>query len=244
MAAPPLHVPDRHAVPTRRAWSAPRTVAVILGLLAAGFGLALLVSGAAVTVVTQERDADGYLTSGPARLDTDTYALAVPDVDIDVRGPDVAAARSMLGRVRIEASATDAGTPLFIGIAPRAEADAYLAGVGHADVSDVDVDPLHVTYQSHSGGAPAGAPAAQAFWAAEESGAGTSTLVWDVEPGEWTVVVMNADGTPGVHTDVTIGGTLPVLGWLAVGMFVAGGVVLVAGLVLVGLAFATRPRPM
>jgi hypothetical protein len=242
MTAPPLHVPDRHATPSHRPRSGLRTVALILGFLAAGLGLALLVSAAAVTVMTQNRDADGYYTTGPARLDTETYAFTARDLEIGVQGPDVAAARDLLGRVRIEASATDAGTPLFIGIAPRADVDAYLADVGHAEVGDIDVDPLRVTYLPRPGGAPAAAPAAESFWTASQAGAGTSTLVWDVQPGAWAVVVMNADGSPGVHADVTLGGSLPVLRWIAVGLFVVGGVVLAGGLVLVILALATRPR--
>ena len=42
-------------------------------------------------------------------------------------------------------------------------------------------------------------PAEQDIWAAPPHGDGRQTLTWDVEDGDWSVVVMNADGSPGVH---------------------------------------------
>ena len=51
----------------------------------------------------------------------------------------------------------------------------------------------------------AGAPGAQRFWAASAQGGGTQALTWDVEDGDWSVVVMNADGSPGVDAGVSAG---------------------------------------
>ena len=42
-------------------------------------------------------------------------------------------------------------------------------------------------------------------------GTGTQTLDWDVEDGNWSVVVMNADGSAGVDAGVSAGANLPFL---------------------------------
>lgn len=47
------------------------------------------------------------------------------------------------------------------------------------------------------GSAVVGPPGEQEFWVAESSGVGTRTVTWSVEPGEWTVVVANSDGSAG-----------------------------------------------
>ena len=50
-------------------------------------------------------------------------------------------------------------------------------------------------------------------------------MVWTVGNGDWTVIVMNADGSPGVSVRADVGASLPALGWLAT-EFLAGGTVL------------------
>jgi hypothetical protein len=55
------------------------------------------------------------------------------------------------------------------------------------------------------------------------------TLTWPVEAGEWAVVVMNADGSPGVRTDMSIGAKLGIVLWIAIALLVAGGFLVVGG---------------
>src|SRR5690606_37876625 len=74
-------------------------------------------------------------------------------------------------------------------------------------------------------------PGDQTFWVAQASGPGTQTLEWEAESGRWAVVLMNADGSPGVQSAVEMGGRsdlLPVL----IGVLLAGGL----GILLVGIA--------
>ncbi len=66
-------------------------------------------------------------------------------------------------------------------------------------------------------------PADQTFWAASATGAGEQTLEWEPEDGSWSVVVMNADGSRGVAADLSIGGELDPLIWIAVGLLLGGG---------------------
>lgn len=84
-----------------------------------------------------------------------------------------------------------------------------------------------------AGGGTVPAPPSTALdWAAQVSGAGTQTLRWMVRSGDWTMVVMNPDRSPGVAVRADVGVTSPVLPSLAAGLLVAS---LTAG--LIGVAF-------
>jgi hypothetical protein len=215
---------------------------IVIGALAALVGLGLLAGAVAVAAAGHDRSG-GFLTTGQATVASRSYAVTVPDVGIDIRGPDQAYAREILGTVRIRATSADPGVPIFVGIARTADADRYLRGVGHSAIADLDVDPVAIEYVEQAGGAPASTPGKQTFWDRSDSGTGTRTLDWDVAAGDWTVVVMNADSSQGVRADVDLGGTLPVLRGVTIGLFVGGGVLLAGGLLLVVLPLATRRRP-
>jgi hypothetical protein len=238
----PVRESDHRPVRTRGRLSGGQVAMVVIGSIVAVIGLALLGSGIAVGAVGHSRGGDGFVTSGAVTVSTETYAVSVPGLGVDVRGPDEAYARDLLGTVRIRATAADLAAPVFIGIAPAADVEGYLRGVEHDDVTAIDVDPVTVRYAPHSGGAPASGPAEQTFWDASDVGTGTRTLNWTLATGDWTVVVMNADGSPGVQADLDLGGTLPVLRGATVGLLVAGGVLLLGGLLLVVLPLVTRRR--
>lgn len=63
------------------------------------------------------------------------------------------------------------------------------------------------------------------IWAAQASGTPNATLRWAVRDGDWTVLVMNADGSAGVTARADVAASLPALGWLAA-EFLGGGAVL------------------
>lgn len=67
---------------------------------------------------------------------------------------------------------------------------------------------------------------------AQTRGTGRQTLSWSPASGT-SVVVMNADGGARVSVRADIGATVPDLAWLAVGLFIAGGVLLGVAVVLV-----------
>ena len=96
---------------------------------------------------------------------------------------------------------------MFIGIAPANAATNYLAHVAHAQASDFGAQSSD--FHVHPGGAPNTLPAAQHFWVAHASGAGEQTLTWKVHSGNWRVIVMNANGTRDVASQLAIGATFP-----------------------------------
>ena len=57
---------------------------------------------------------------------------------------------------------------------------------------------------------------------ASATGAGVRTLTWHVRRGAWRVVVMNADGTRGVSSELSIGASLPHLLVIGIAALAAG----------------------
>ena len=181
-----------------------RIVALVLGCLLLLPGVALLAGGAALGAVYAFGRDDGYLTAPDVELTTSTAAVTAEDIDLvtDPGSPDWLVDRLDLD-VRIEVTGAG-GQELFVGIGPESDVDAFLSGVAHDEL--VDVSGGTADYRRVAGGRVAPAPADQTFWAGTASGPGTQQLDWTAESGRWAVVVMNADGSPGVTADASVGG--------------------------------------
>jgi hypothetical protein len=204
---------------------------IVVGSLIGLLALALLAAGGtAVWADKTQRDSTGYFTTATQRFATNTYALSHEGVHIE--GVSGFVNFSKLGNVRIRATSS-AGKPIFVGIGREQAVSAYLAGVAHAQVTDVDYRPFQATYRAVSGSAPQTAPGARTIWAAKASGPGEQALTWHVKDGHWSVVVMNADGSRGVSADVSLGAKIDHLGWISVGLIAGGAIVLGLGVLLV-----------
>jgi hypothetical protein len=225
------------STPARRS-SGGRTAAVIAGAIAALVAFGLIAVGGVLLWGNAQKDRDGFISTGSDRFHTRTYALATDDLDVDTDAPSWV--EDSLGRIRLRAE-SHAGKPVFVGIAPTRDVNAYLRGTAHATVTDVDYEPFRASYRTHSGAGRPAAPSAQRFWVANAEGAGRQTLTWKVRDGSWSIVVMNADGSANVDAGVSAGTDAPWLsaaGWGSLG----GGLLLLAvagALVAVGVR---RPR--
>lgn len=201
-----------------------KVVLLVLGSIAALLGLALTAAGGVlVGIHATQRDAGGYYTTSTERFETPTYALTSEDIQlhVDADGRDWGPLGD-IGTARIEARSS-LGAAIFVGIARHADVARFLAASAHDQLTDVSFDPFEPTYRRLAGDVPPAAPAVQGFWVASATGAGPQTLTWDIEPGDWDVVVMNADATRGVSVDlaasVKTGLLLPIgLGLLAGGL--------------------------
>jgi hypothetical protein len=210
----------------------------ITGLAAAG----VLAVGGVALWGESEKDADGYLSTDSHDFNTSTHALASESLDVDLDGAEWLMDTEDFGEVRLEVE-PQSDEPVFVGIAPTDQVSRYLREVAHTSVSDVDSWPFEANYDERAvaGDRRPAPPGRQSIWAASAHGAGPQALEWDVEDGDWSVVVMNADGSAGVDADVTAGAKVPFLeelGWSAVG---TGAVLLLAaaGLLVLGIR---RPR--
>jgi hypothetical protein len=239
MSASPANTWSPAAPPDR--WGAGRVIALVLGLLLLLPALGLLAGGGVLLWADQsQRTGDGYLMSPATSVSSPGSAVVSDRIDLSTSG-DWVPVSAALGTARVQATGT--GPDLFVGIGPTDQVNAYLGGVQRTVIDDLGTDGSASSTQV-SGTAPAGAPGEQSFWAEQATGAGRQQLAWDPADGDWTVVVMNADGSAGVDADLRVGAELPALTGIAWGLLAAGVVLtLIAVLVIVLAARRRRPRP-
>ena len=216
-----------------------RTAFVVGGIISAVAAVGLIVGGGALVWADHEKDADGYLMTGKHRFAAQTAAMHTENMDIDLDGADWLVGEDMLGKVRIKADSEN-GKPVFVGIARTSDVNRYLKDVSNTTVTDLDYAPFHAGYDDHPGAGRATPPAKSRIWAASAQGDGRQTLNWEMKEGDWSVVVMNADGSPGVAADIKAGASLPVLTPLAWGTLGTG--VLLGALAAVLLVGSDRSR--
>ncbi len=209
-------------------------LALVLGCLLLLASLVLAVSGSVVAIAdSAHRDAGGYLMSSPVGLGAGGYAITSPNLEIQ------GAARlphRILGDAKVTAT-SNSDIPVFVGVARTSDVRGYLGGVSRAQVS---VFAAHPVYTNLEGGAPATPPTTSGIWVAQATGTGSRTITWPVENGNWTIVVMNADGSRGVSADVATGATVPGIAWVYGGLYLGAVVTLLLGAVLLLAARRTR----
>jgi hypothetical protein len=226
--------------PPRRS-SGARTAAVVVGSLLALVSLGFLAVGGTALWANGQKDDQGYVSTGTDRVHTSTAALRTENLDVDLDGAEAVVGSDNYGNVRVRV-APRAGKDVFVGIARSSDVSSYLRGTAHATVTDLDYKPFEADYRTTGGAGRAAPPATQRIWAAQAHGAGAQTLTWDVEDGDWSVVVMNADGSPGVDAGVKAGVDVPFLDEVAWGSL-GGGVVLMLGAGALMFAGLRTPRP-
>ena len=199
-----------------------KIVLLVVGSVAALLALGLTLGGGVlIGIHATERDDTGYYATSTERFQTATYALTSEQLDLgaDVRASDWDALGSVTVRI-VAASAGGGG--VFVGVGRHDDVDRYLAASAHDEVTDVSFGPFEARYRHQSGEVRPAPPTAQPFWAASASGPGRQTLTWEVESGEWDVVIMNADAAPGVTVDVQVGARTGLLLPIGIGLLLAG----------------------
>jgi hypothetical protein len=192
----------------------------------------LLGGGALVGAHATQRDADGYYASDANHVATPTRAFYSDELEVGTDGPDWLFEDGRLGTLRLTASGT-ADNPVFVGIARRAQVNAYLRGVDRAEITDFELDPFSITSTRHAGTAVPALPAAQRIWVESATGAGKQSIAWPMQKGNWAVVIMNADGTPGVATEVAVGAKVGFILWVGIGALAVGLLILAGGIVAI-----------
>jgi len=215
----------------RRGWTPWRIVSLVVGALLGLVSLGLLAGGGVATWATNtQRDAAGYFTTDTRTFSTASYAVTSDGIDLGSATASITPG-DVLGTVRIRATATQPGHAVFLGVAPQAAVNSYLAGVNHLIVTNWPDG--HTRNVIIAGAAPRSAPADAQIWTAQTAGPGRQSLTWRPTGGNWVAVVMNADRSPGVSVTADVGAEVPDLKWIAVGLFVAGGVLLAISVVLI-----------
>ena len=222
---------------TTRTRNAGHIVAIVVGCLLLVPGLGIATGGAAAAIgQAVATDDDGYFRFTLDRVESTGVAIATTDLWIDdVEGeasPWVFDFLDVDLRLRVDgAGPTD---DVFVGIARSSDVARYLDAAAYSEV--IEINDRAPRYEQIDGDVSIESPLDQDFWAVSAAGAGEQQLDWDARGGRWSVVVMNADGSPVVAADVEIGARSGAVTPVAVGLLVTGGIlIVVAGtLILIG----------
>ncbi len=231
-ADPPL-TPDVREVPsaTTGRWSPGRVGGLLGAVLLLLLGLGGVATGGTGLWLDGERDGAGYVVTGAEPYAVDGQVLRFDVVDAVPGDGDWLAGRNLLGDVRVWVTGTD---EVFAGIARTADVDAYLgspAGTRHFGQRPAG-------YRMR--GMPSASPEQLDIWDVSASGRDRLVLDWTPRPGAWTLVVLNTTGRSDLDATLSFGATVPALRPVAVGALATGGVLLVAGAVV--LVLVTRRR--
>jgi hypothetical protein len=214
-------------------------VALVIGCLLALPGIGLLFGGAALGgIYTFGRDDAGYFST-TQRLQTNTVAVTIEDVLLDIDPLSQRWVNERLGvDVRVRVTPTDPQQEVFVGIAPAGNVDVYLQGTAHDQITRLD--PGIPRYLRTSGGDQIAPPTEQTFWTTQDAGTGTREVTWELARGNWALAIMNADGSPGVAVTASLAAhaefLLP-LSWTLIGIGL--GLIAIAAVLI---AYAVRHR--
>ncbi|HEY0637907.1 MAG TPA: DUF4389 domain-containing protein [Pseudonocardiaceae bacterium] len=218
-------------------WTTGRVVSVVAGAILLLTSTGFLTAGSGLLWADQtQRDDNGYVRTPDAVLSTDLYALTTDGIVLEGDGLDWVV-DDLLGTARLEAVPTAVGDELFLGVGRTADVDRYLGGVGRAMLGDQwDGGMPGPDSTEMAGGPPVVRPTEVDIWAASVSGTGRQVLDWRPAEGDWTVVMMRADGGAEVSTEIRVAATLPGLTRSAVVLLALGSVAALAGVLFIALA--------
>jgi hypothetical protein len=207
-------------------------ISLLIGTILTLIGVGLVTAGIIAAIANGAQGQNGYFSTRTASFSTDSYALTSPTLG-PVTSADTPAPLNLdIARIRLAATSADSAG-VFIGIASRADVDGYLAGVDHTEVRGIETNPFRVRYAEITGPDRPARPADQNFWVASAAGPGSQEITWQVQPGSWAVVVMNADASRSVDVDLQAGVRSGLLAPAAAALLLIGVVVLLIGLALV-----------
>lgn len=208
---------------------------MVIGWILIVIGFFVTLSGVILLILFGSGSA---VTSTVNRLSTTTPALVADLGNIE----DASGARRWLGQPTLLINRpSPSEKPTFIGVGPQADVNRYLDGIAHDQVTDFNLSPFSMALERQDGTDRAAPPGQQSFWVATLP-PGSSNLSWPFQDGRYSVVVMNADGSAVVDTQVSVGISIPDSNRLWILIIVIGGVLLIGGIVLVVVG-AGRRRP-
>jgi hypothetical protein len=238
-APAPLPSPQEAPPVPSSGWTGGRVVSLVLGSLLVMVAVGLGVPGVTLLAASSgARDNGGFLMSGSQSLTTSTYALSSTNIALHMDGR-MFVPHAVLGDTKVSAVSRN-GKDIFVGVATTRGVQEYLDGVRHATFHRMIGDQPLMTNQP--GVAPSTAPGDTDIWAAKSSGPGTQTVVWPPRNGDWSVVVMNADGSAGVSVESSAGAEVPALTWVVTVTLALGTIVLVAGALLIAVPLRSVSR--
>ena len=239
--------------------SAGKIVLLVFGIIILLVSVGLLVSGGALMFAERViKDSEGFYSTKTVHLEKDSHAIVTKPVDIDLGEerdwrwllPGSRWDPSEFLTFKIEGSNNDSSKQIFMGMAEVSDLKAYLRDVEYDEITNLKIDRFGIDrgedlieYTNHSGSSEPTTPLSQTFWTALAHGAGTQTLEWGIESGNYSFVLMNDDGSADLDMSVVVGVKIPPVLWVSVGLLIGGIVVLIIAVVMIYLAVRRSRKP-
>jgi hypothetical protein len=141
---------------------AARTLSVIAGAIAGFLAVGLLIAGGVALWANAKKDDAGYISTKTEHFSTRSYAIATDNLEANLDAPHWIISQDHYGKVRLKVT-PNSDKPLFVGIAPTRDVQAYLRSTAHETLTDVSYPSFHATYAFNGGRRPPAAPTAQRF---------------------------------------------------------------------------------
>lgn len=205
-----------------------RVARIAFGLLLALVGLLITAVGgvAAFWLVGPDNTVD---TGAQSLASKGLAVMTAPDL-IDRHGPTL----------HVTASAAK---PVFVGIGQDIDVASYLGGSQYTRIMHFDLPASFDSQQLTGKVAALPAPAGLDWWTAKATGPDKQSVGWQIADGRYDVVVMNADGSPGVDAKVTFGVEIDGLFGTCLMVFGGGLLALFVGLLLMFVRRRRQPLP-
>lgn len=232
-------------------------VLLILGVLITALGLVFTAGGAVLMGVESSQQDGSYVSAAPERFQTTGYAITAPSLVIEPgeTGLPGVAPLEELASVQIRITPVIPDQAVFVGIADLDIVTEYLDGVPQATIGgkvwDAQGQPsgqwswdmdTNGELQETTGDRNPEIPVDQTFWEVSSSGTGTQEITFDLQPGTWGLVVMNADATRPVWVDLEPGFRTSLLDTVNPVVLIGGLIGLLLGIVLLLLGAAGLGR--
>ncbi len=181
--------------------------------------------GATVLYLNAQTDAEGY-TINPVyqvRSSASAFVLWVAPLRTDTFGW---IGEENIAQTKWTIKAVDSGKEVFAGWATSDDIATYVTHFSyetadpewdwytHAYYAKIDVPSTKILNQ----GNPAQPPSAEGFWIKSATTFNEATIYWDLtweqSQGMKVIILMNADGSIGINTDLQLGLKVPILTWL------------------------------
>lgn len=214
-----------------------RVLLIVLGLVCMLVALPLVVGGAVAVAITA-----GAGPTLQGRIgEASSPGFAVVSEALGAEWDQTLATRS---EVRIGVRDLTSGGPVFIGYGPTDDVDAYLAGTSYTVLSSLEEsEGGRQDIEVPDGRAPA-PPTEMSFWVEQSSGPGLQEIAVGSRSGNYLLVAMNADASPGLALSVHGSLELPLLRPVGFGLLAGGGLLFLLGIGLLiwGLRTASSPH--
>ena len=222
-----------------------RVVAIVVGCVLALLGLGMLVAGIAGTVAYGvAQDDDGFFRTDEIDLATPTSAITSDSLDLGgspgdadwltERGDFATVTLDLRPGARLRRSSPGSDPPTM--------SQTYLASVAQSTASATTTTRTRPSAtNAKTARRPRRCQVTRRSGSPRSRRRSPARSTWDVQGGDWTVVIMNADASPGIDTNARVGIKIDWLLPVAIVLIVVGVVMLVGG-ILLAVFVGRRPR--